>query len=222
MQHETPIRRPKSGQFIFIGVLSLLLTSASPSWAQIVVTTNNDSGPGSLRQAIVDANANPAPDVITFVPGLVIRLKMPLPDLEGIPDSEGKNDTIDGTGAAVVLDGQDLPSGCELFLPSHCMGLAVRRSGITVRGLTIQNFLRGGGILVEPTSDAPVVKGVVIDNNILKLDLQSVNPPKPNCIADPTLIICPRGIFINGGTGPNYNVDARSQIIRLRMHAREY
>ena len=167
------LRRPKSGKLIFIGVLSLLLTSASPSWAQIVVTTNNDSGPGSLRQAILDANANPAPDVITFVPGLsVIRLKKPLPDLEGIPDSEGKNDTIDGTGAAVVLDGQDLPSGCELFLPSHCMGLAVRRSGITVRGLTIQNFLLGGGILVEPTSDATVVKGVVIDGNTLKLDLQ--------------------------------------------------
>ena len=36
----------------------------------------------------------------------------------------------------------------------------------------------------------------------------SVDAGKPNCIADPTLIICPRGIFINGGTGPNYIVEA--------------
>ena len=34
------------------------------------VTTANDSGPGSLRQAIIDANAIPGPNTITFaIPG---------------------------------------------------------------------------------------------------------------------------------------------------------
>jgi hypothetical protein len=31
-----------------------------------VVTNTNDSGPGSLRQAILDANANAGSDLITF------------------------------------------------------------------------------------------------------------------------------------------------------------
>ncbi len=34
------------------------------------VTNTDDSGPGSLRQAILDANANPGADLITFnIPG---------------------------------------------------------------------------------------------------------------------------------------------------------
>jgi len=51
------LRRLKPGKLIFIGLLSLVLASASVSWAQIVVTTLADSGPGSLRQAIFDGNA---------------------------------------------------------------------------------------------------------------------------------------------------------------------
>ena len=34
------------------------------------VTNTNDSGIGSLRQAILDANANPGADLITFAPSL--------------------------------------------------------------------------------------------------------------------------------------------------------
>jgi hypothetical protein len=35
--------------------------------ATFSVITNDDGGPGSLRQAVLDANANPGPDVIDFV-----------------------------------------------------------------------------------------------------------------------------------------------------------
>lgn len=34
--------------------------------ATFVVSNTNDSGAGSLRQAILDANLNPGPDTITF------------------------------------------------------------------------------------------------------------------------------------------------------------
>ncbi|MFO0960811.1 MAG: Calx-beta domain-containing protein [Isosphaeraceae bacterium] len=43
--------------------VTILGTQGSSS---LVVTNTNDSGPGSLRQAILNANASPGPDVITF------------------------------------------------------------------------------------------------------------------------------------------------------------
>jgi len=50
-----------------------------------VVTNTNDSGPGSLRQAILDANANPGADMITFaIPGAglhTIALASALPSI---------------------------------------------------------------------------------------------------------------------------------------------
>jgi hypothetical protein len=169
------LRRLKPGKLIFIGLLSLILATASVSWAQIVVTTLADSGPGSLRQAIIDANTNGGPDVITFVPGLagVILLQTTLPNLTGT------GDTIDGTGAGVVLDGSALAAGS--------VGLDVRRSNITIRGLTIQN-MPGDGIRVQPVGN-PTVTGVVIDGNTL--------------LRNGT-----RGIHVIGGIGPGKTVSA--------------
>jgi len=42
------------------------LVSATAAMAQLVVTNTNDSGAGSLRDAIIFANANPSEDAITF------------------------------------------------------------------------------------------------------------------------------------------------------------
>jgi hypothetical protein len=128
---KTQRRRLKPGRLIFIGLLSLVLMSASVSWAQTVVTTLADSGLGSLRQAILDANSDGVATTITFDPAVfppppaapgVILLATPLPNLNGT------GDTIDGTGAGVVLDGSALAPGS--------VGLRVRRSNYTIRGLT--------------------------------------------------------------------------------------
>ena len=51
-----------------------------------VVTTTNDSGAGSLRQAIADANGDPAStDPISFAPGVTgtINLQLALPAIHG-------------------------------------------------------------------------------------------------------------------------------------------
>ncbi len=63
--------------------------------ATLTVTTNTDSGAGSLRQAILDANAG---DTITFASGYTISLETPL--------VINKNLTIDGENLGVYLSGQ--------------------------------------------------------------------------------------------------------------------
>ncbi|HKD19995.1 MAG TPA: S-layer homology domain-containing protein [Thermoanaerobaculia bacterium] len=52
--------------FCFVALLCVATARANT----YTVTNTNDSGPGSLRQAILDANANPGADTITFnIPG---------------------------------------------------------------------------------------------------------------------------------------------------------
>jgi hypothetical protein len=183
---ESQPRRLKQGKLIFIGLLSLVLTSASVSWAQILVTTLADSGPGSLRQAIIDASADGVATTVTFDPVVfppppalpgVILLATPLPNLTGT------GDTIDGTGAGVVLDGS--------ALGGQSIGLNVRRSNYTIRGLTIQDF-PNDGIRVEtppPPTSVLTVTGVLIDGNTL--------------LRNGT-----RGIHVIGGIGPGKTVSA--------------
>src|SRR3954454_1995249 len=53
----------------------------------LLVSNTDDSGPGSLRQAIIDANAAPDRDVITFnLPGDSYRIAL-LSELPAITDS---------------------------------------------------------------------------------------------------------------------------------------
>ena len=181
------LRRLEARKLIFIGLLSLVLASPSICWAQIVVTTLADDGPGSLRQAILAASTDGVATTINFDPAVfppppalpgVILLQTPLPNLTGV-----RGDTIDGTGAGVVLDGSALAAGS--------VGLTVRRSNNTIRGLTIQN-MPNDGIRVEtppPPTTVLNVTGVVIDGNTL--------------LRNGT-----RGIHVIGGIGPGKTVSA--------------
>jgi Right handed beta helix region len=180
---ENQLRRLKPGKLIFIGLLGLVLTSASVSWAQIVVTTLADSGPGSLRQAILDANADGVATTINFDP-VVFPPPPSLPGIIGVASQlqsmTGDGDTVDATGAGVVIDGSALAA------PDR--GLTVRRSNITVRGLTVQYF-PGDGIRVDAQGPSAVVTGVVIDGNTI---VRSGS----------------RGIRVSGGIGPGKEVSA--------------
>ena len=78
-----------------VSVLSLagvLVGTTSASAASFAVINVNDAGAGSLRQAVLDANANPGADTITVTATGVIPVASALPVTEGL--------TITGPGVA--------------------------------------------------------------------------------------------------------------------------
>jgi hypothetical protein len=114
------------------------------------VTNTNDSGPGSFRQAILDANSNPGADTIAFnIPGSGIHTIFPqttLPAITGSVVIDGysqpgakANTKIVGTDAVLLieLDGsQDSTQFGD--------GLDLSAGNCTVRGLVINSFPQFG------------------------------------------------------------------------------
>ncbi len=114
--------------------------------ATFTVTTVADSGAGSLRQAILDANANPGADAITIGVTGRIELAAPLP-----PVSEAL--VISGPGAAsLTIDGNGLGS------------VLVSTASLTISGLTVTG---GGGTAFGGGINATVLSmtDVVISGN---------------------------------------------------------
>jgi hypothetical protein len=111
-----------------------------------VVTNANNHGSGSLRDAIINANATPGPDTIVFnIPGPGVKTINVLIVLPEITDPV----VIDATtqpgyaGAPLIeLDGLALGN----FGGS---GLVIKAGGSTVRGLAIGNFRGSGGITLN-------------------------------------------------------------------------
>ena len=107
------------------------------------VINTNASGPGSLAQAIINANVASGTDVITFaIPSgpLVISPTSALP-LPTVTDGV----TIDGTTEpGIIIDGSGLSQ--DGFV------LGAGSDGSTIKGLTIQNFGKAG-IHIQSTND---------------------------------------------------------------------
>lgn len=109
------------------------------------VTNTNDSGPGSLRQAILDANAVPnsseGPDEIHFnIPGTgvhTITPQSPLPTVTEPVIIDGY--TQPGASANTLTVGNDAVILIEISGEScvGCQGLLINAGGSTVRGLSI-------------------------------------------------------------------------------------
>lgn len=145
-------------------ILILLLASAgSAIAATFTVTTTNNAGPGSLRQAMNDANTNGSSDEIVFnIPGdgvHAISLATELPALlapvsiNGYTQPGSSPNTLANSNNAairIVVDGSSAGSLAN--------GLILQSSNCTVRGLVISKF-GGSGILVDSGSHSNVVAG---------------------------------------------------------------
>jgi CSLREA domain-containing protein len=96
--------KKRSVAILTLLALALFANGVTPvHGATFIVSKLNDSGAGSLRQAILDANAAPGADMITFSVSGTITLGSTLPD---ITDAAGL--TIDGAGQTVTISGDSL------------------------------------------------------------------------------------------------------------------
>jgi IPT/TIG domain/S-layer homology domain len=119
-------------------VLPLLFSAAVVSANTYTVTSTNDAGAGSLRQAILDANANPGADTVAFnIAGSGVHTITPATALPTITDAL----TIDGYAqAGSSANTKAVGQGLNTVLTIELAGsLTVSASDTTIRGLNVHN-----------------------------------------------------------------------------------
>jgi hypothetical protein len=101
---------------------------------RLSVTNTNDSGPGSLRQAILDANTYPCSDTITFdIPGPAPHVIKPLSNLPVVSDPVRIDGTTQpGYAGRPVIELNGALSGDK--------GLEIQTSNSVVAGLALTLF----------------------------------------------------------------------------------
>ena len=137
--------------------LAVVLTASS---ATFTVANTDDSGSGSLRQAILNANANPGPDRIVFdIPGAGSHTITTASALPTISDPV----TIDGTtqqgfigNPIIELNGAGAGQGVD--------GLKIFAGSSVVRGIVINRFSSDG-------IELSVNGGNIIEGNYIGTDL---------------------------------------------------
>jgi Ca2+-binding RTX toxin-like protein len=161
--------------------------------ATFLVTNTNDSGAGSLRQAILDANANPGLDTINFNIGLggpqTIRPTSDrLPDITGpvLINGESQPGFTDTNTPIIEIDGSNFlgssfPGAAGYSTPPnpgwyyHGLRIVAGGAGSTIQGLVINNFPNSGiklGI-AEPTANQTVdgPANVTVQRNYIGTDI---------------------------------------------------
>jgi parallel beta-helix repeat protein len=137
-----------------------------------VVTNTNDSGAGSLRQAITDANAGSGPNQVIFnIPttdagfaGGVFTIK-PLSALPVIRN----NTTIDGN-TQTIFTGDTNPNGPEVVingsLAGSASGLVISGDNDTISNLVVNGFPNGDGIGIGYGFDSTPSNNRVLNNYV--------------------------------------------------------
>ncbi len=121
-----------------------------------MVTTTADAGPGSLRQAILDANAQPGLDTIAFgIGGSGVPVIRPNTALPAVTDPVVIDGTTQPDSHRIVLNGSHAGAGVN--------GLTIAAGASTVRGMVIGGFAGDGLVLQDAGGD-------VITGNYLGMD----------------------------------------------------
>ncbi len=163
------------------GILAIAALAAANTYT---VTTTADSGAGSLRQAILDANANPGADAIYFdIAGAGVQTIAPLTALPSISEpvtidgytqpgaSANTQSLAQGSNAVVLieLDGENLgANGYGLTLGTD----TAAANDVLVRGLAINRFgkaairvYNGDGAMITGNNLGPSPSGLLVPSS---------------------------------------------------------
>jgi len=181
--HNITIRVTDSGSLTFDKIFAITVNDLLDP--PFVVINLNDSGPGSLRQIIINATGYPGSDIITFSVSGTINILSQLPTLN---DASGGT-TIDGTTApgyagtpVVILNGLSTIDGLYITSANNeVRGLQISSCnyGIHIRGTTaFSNVIAGNYIGTDGIVAVPNDIGIYIDdavNNRIGTDGDGVN-----------------------------------------------
>src|SRR5205823_4079023 len=122
---------------------------------------SNDSGPGSLREAIGKASAAPTADIVTFLPAFfssprIISLSSALPEITG-------QLTINGPGASLLTVERD-SAASSLFGLLASSATALNINGITFSGGHAS--FEAGGLNITGINPIISLDGVIFSENI--------------------------------------------------------
>ncbi len=190
----------------FIALAAALFGAASLATANTyTVTTTADAGAGSLRQAILDANANPGADTIHFnIVGSGVQTTVLVTSLPTISDAV----TIDGysqPGASANTNLPDQGSNAVILIELNGQGalltaLTIGAAGVQLRGLAVNRCstavrvtLGGTGAVIAGDFIGPDAAGiaspgnqqygVVVQNNANSVLIGGITPADRNVIS---------------------------------------
>src|SRR5256885_8082734 len=202
--------------WVFLFLALLLLLTAPVEGATLAVINTNDSGVGSLRQAIIDANTASGADLINFnIPGAGVRtinLMSPLPPItealtiDGYSQPGSSVNTLaigDNAVLLIELNGANAGGGgFDIKAPTTLRGLLVNRFldyGINIRASAPGNVITGCFLGTDPSgmNSRPNLSGNIIaasSNNVIG----GVTPALRNIIAGDSTADSGNGIEIDG------------------------
>lgn len=143
---------------LFLFVLTFTMILGGPAWAKVFYVINlNDSGAGSLRDAMIKANVSAGIDQVYFLVSGTIKVNSPLPSVTSPLRFNSSNPC--SNVKTIQLLGNNLPTGLDFQSGSN---------GSWVRGMAIGGF--GTGISLNG------VNGFTMDCTYVGTNVNGLSP----------------------------------------------
>lgn len=171
------------GGLFSVLLLVLLLVLPTTTFSDTFTVTNvDDSGPGSLRQAIIDANNNPNP------PGMVDEIVFNVPANSVIPTDAAVDNTF--TGQMTITDAVEIsgPGADMLTIDAQMLGRIFNIDDGNPADIVVSI---DGLSLINGSAPGPATGGAIVNLEILSID---------SCVFDNNFSGNGGGAILNGGT----------------------